>query len=144
MLDLVAAIAAGPRAAPAAARRAAARSYIEEHLTDPNLGAAEIAAAACISERQLSRLFAADGGSVPRHILARRLQLARSILSATSSPGRARVGAGSASRADAARTVADVAALCGFTSATYFSHAFRQHFGHRASDLRVDSPARNT
>ena len=75
VLDLVTAIAAGPRAAPGAAHRAAARSYIEEHLTDPGLGAAEIAAAACISERQLSRLFAADGSSVPRHILGRRLQL---------------------------------------------------------------------
>jgi AraC-like DNA-binding protein len=122
VLDLVTAIAAGPRAAPGAARRAAARSYIEEHLTDPNLGAAEIAAAACISERQLSRLFAADGGSVPRHILGRRLQLARSILSAPGGPA-----------------VAEVAARCGFTSASYFSHAFRQRFGHRASDLRPDA-----
>ena len=127
VLDLVAAIAAGPRAVIGAAHRAAARSYIEEHLTDPGLGAAEIAAAACISERQLSRLFAADGGSVPGHVLGRRLELARSILSTPSAP-----------------TVAEAAAQCGFTSASYFSHAFRQHFGHRASDLRVDSPARNS
>jgi AraC-like DNA-binding protein len=119
VLDLVAAIAAGPRAGGGAARRAAARSYIEERLTDPDLGAAEIAAAVCISERQLSRLFAADGGSVPRHILGRRLQLAHSILSAPGAPA-----------------VAEVAARCGFTSAAYFSHVFRQHFGHRASDLR--------
>jgi hypothetical protein len=75
VLDLVAAIAAGPRAAHAAAHRAAARSYIEERLTDPRLCAAEIAAAAGISERQLSRLFAADGRSVPGHILGRRLHL---------------------------------------------------------------------
>ena len=122
VLDLVAAIAAGPRAAAGPARRAAARSYIEEHLTDPNLGAGEIAAAACISERQLSRLFAADGGSVPRHILGRRLQLAHSILSAPRAP-----------------TVAEVAAQCGFTSAAYFSHAFRQRFGHRASELRHEA-----
>jgi AraC-like DNA-binding protein len=139
VLDLVAAIVAGPRAAPAAAHRAAARSYIEENLTDPGLGAAEIAAAAGISERQLSRLFAADGSSVPRHILSRRLQLAHSILSATSAPDRARTGARSGSRADAAHTVADVAALCGFTSATYFSHAFFQHFSYRASDLRREA-----
>jgi len=120
VLDLVAAIVAGPHAAGGAACRASASSYIEERLADPNLGAAEIAAAACISERQLSRLFAADGGSVPRHILARRLQLAHSILSAPGTP-----------------TVAEVAAQCGFTSASYFSHAFRLHFGHRASDLRT-------
>jgi AraC-like DNA-binding protein len=138
VLDLVAAIVGGPRAAPAAAHRAAARSYIEERLTDPGLCAAEIAAAAGISERQLSRLFAADGSSVPRHILSRRLQLAHSILSATSAPDRARAGAGSGSRAGAAPTVADVAASCGFTSVTYFSHAFRDHFGHRAGDLRLE------
>jgi AraC-like DNA-binding protein len=136
VLDLVAAIAVGPRAARGAAHRAAARSYIEEHLTDPGLNAGEIAAATCISERQLSRLFAADDSSVPRHILSRRLQLAHSILSATASPDRARAAAGSAPGAGAARTVADVATSCGFTSVTYFSHAFHQHFGHRASDLR--------
>jgi AraC-like DNA-binding protein len=139
LLDLVAAIVAGPRAAHAAAHRAAARSYIEERLTDPGLSAAEVAAAAGISERQLSRLFAADGSSVPRHILSRRLQLAHSILSATSAPDRARAGAGSGSKAGAAPTVADVAASCGFTSATYFSHAFFQHFSYRASDLRREA-----
>jgi AraC-like DNA-binding protein len=139
VLDLVAAIVAGPRAAPAAAHRAAARSYIEERLTDPGLGAAEIAAAAGISERQLSRLFAADGSSVPRHILSRRLQLAHSILSATSAPDLARAGAGPGSKAGAERTVADVAASCGFTSATYFSHAFCRHFSYRASDLRREA-----
>ena len=122
VLDLVAAIAAGPRAAHAAAHRAAARSYIEEHLTNPGLCAAEIAAAAGISERQLSRLFAADGRSVPAHILGRRLELARSILSAPRAP-----------------TVAEAAARCGFTSAAYFSHAFRHHFGHRAGDLRRET-----
>jgi AraC-like DNA-binding protein len=136
VLDLVATISAGPRAPLAAAHRAAARSYIEEHLTDPGLTAAEIAAAACISERQLSRLFAADDTSVPRHIRSRRLQLAHSILSATSSPGHARAATGSAPGASTRPTVADVAASCGFTSAAYFSHAFRQHFGLRASDLR--------
>ena len=105
----------------ATAHRAAARSYIEEHLTDPGLGAGQIAAAIGISERQLSRVFAADGTSVPRLILSRRLQLARLVLSSE------------------AVTVADVAARCGFTSVTYFSHAFRSHFGERASDVRRTS-----
>jgi AraC-like DNA-binding protein len=144
VLDLVAAIAVGPRAARGAAHRAAARSYIEEHLTDPGLNAGEIAAATCISERQLSRLFAADDSSVPRHILSRRLQLAHSILSATSPSDRASAAAGSASGAGAAPTVAEVAARCGFTSATYFSHAFRQHFGHRASDLHREAIGLNS
>ena len=123
VLDLIAALAAGGAIFPATAHRAAARSYIEEHLTDPRLGAEEVAAAIGISERQLSRVFAADGTSIPRHILSRRLYLAYSMLF------------GSAD-GQSAETVANVAARCGFTSATYFSHTFRQHFGHRASDVR--------
>jgi AraC-like DNA-binding protein len=125
VLDLVAVLAAGQGAARATAHRAAARCHIEEHLTNPGLSADQIAAAVGISERQLSRVFAADGTSVPRHILTRRLQLAYSILAA---PAPARGGAG--------ETVAEVAARCGFTSASYFSHVFRQHFGFRAGDLR--------
>ena len=121
VLDLIEVLAGGRAAAPTTAHRAAARSYIEEHLTEPGLAAGLIAAATGISERQLSRVFAADGTSVPQHILSRRLQLAYSMLS---------------SGAAGTRPVADVAARCGFTSVTYFSHAFRQHFGQRASDVR--------
>jgi AraC-like DNA-binding protein len=125
VLDLVAALAAGRNTARTAAHRAAAKSFIEEHLTDASLGAGQVAAAIGISERQLSRIFAADGTSVPRHILARRLQLAYSILS----HGTASHGEGGT------ETVADVAARCGFTSVTYFSHVFRAHFGERASTI---------
>lgn len=121
VLDLVAVLAAGRAAAPATAHRAAARCYIEEHLTDPRLGADAVAAAIGISERQLSRVFAADGSSIPRHILSRRLRLAYALLS-------------SGSAGD--RTVSDIAVRCGFTSVTYFTHAFRAHFGHRPSDIR--------
>jgi len=127
VLDLAAVLTGGRAAAPATAHRAAARSYIEEHLTSPGLGAEQVAAAIGLSERQLSRVFAADGTSVPRHILTRRLCLAYSLLSSD------RLGP---------ETVADVAARCGFTSAAYFSHAFRRHFGHRASDLRREARAR--
>jgi AraC-like DNA-binding protein len=104
------------------AHRAAARAYIAEHLSDPGLGAARVAAAIGISERQLSRVFAADGISVPRHILSCRLDLARALL--------ARPDAG---------PVSDVAARCGFTSPAYFSHVFRERFGVRASELRISA-----
>ena len=128
-LDLITVLATGGAAAPATAHRAAARSYIEEHLADPSLGAEQVATAIGISERQLSRVFAADGVSVPQHILSRRLHLAYSMLSG-------------AAIVEKAESVADVAARCGFTSATYFSHAFRQYFGHRASDIRDRQGAR--
>jgi AraC-like DNA-binding protein len=121
VLDLITVLAGGRATPPATAHRATARSYIEEHLTNPDLGAEEVAAAIGISTRQLSRIFAADGTSIPRDILARRLRLAYTLLSADQA---------------AAPAVADIAARCGFTSATYFSHAFRQHFGHRATEVR--------
>jgi len=125
VLDLVAMLATSGGVALASAHRVAARCYIDEHLTDPGLGAEQIAAAIGLSERQLSRVFAADGTSVPRHVLTRRLQLAHALLTARP-----------AGVDSAAVTVADVAARCGFTSAAYFSHSFRRHFGMRASDVR--------
>ena len=122
VLDLIAVLLAGQHADRAVAHRAAARSYIADHLTDPSLGAGRIAAATGISERQLSRVFADDGTTVPRHILSCRLELARSLLTGP-----------------AAGSVADVAARCGFTSAAYFSHAFRERFGQRAVDVRREA-----
>jgi AraC-like DNA-binding protein len=144
VLDLVAVLAGGRNAARATAHCAAAYSYIEEHLTDPNLGADQIAAAIGISERQLSRVFAAEGTSVPRHILTRRLTLAHSLLTgpAPEQAAAAQAGAAEAGPPQAAppqacpEQVAVIAARCGFTSASYFSHAFRQRFGYRATDLR--------
>jgi AraC-like DNA-binding protein len=122
LLDLVAVLVAGRQAGQAIAHRAAARAFIEEHLTEGGLGAGPVADAIGISQRQLSRVFAADGTSVPRHILARRLQLAYSYL--TSPALREHI------------SVTDIGARCGFTSAAYFSHTFREHFGQRATDIR--------
>jgi AraC-like DNA-binding protein len=123
LLDLVAVLVAGRQAGQTIAHRAAARAFIEDHLTDADLGAGRIADAIGISERQLSRVFAAHGMSVPRHILARRLQLAYSVLTCGAA-------------GNGPLPVADVAARCGFSSAAYFSHAFAEHFGRRASDVR--------
>jgi AraC-like DNA-binding protein len=121
ILDLVTVLAAGRDTATAVAYRAAARSFIEAHLTDPALTAAQVAAAIGISGRHLSRVFAADGTSVPRHVLSRRLQLAHAMLADPAGP---------------AGTVAGVATGCGFTSVPYFSHAFHERFGHRAVEVR--------
>jgi AraC-like DNA-binding protein len=121
ILELVTVLAVGRDTDTSVAYRAAARSFIEAHLSDPDLTASRVAAAIGISSRHLSRVFAADGTSVPRHVLARRLQLACAILASPEGP---------------AATVAEVAAQCGFTSVTYFSHAFHAHFGQRAIEVR--------
>ena len=124
--ELVAVLATGRGTDPAIAHRAAARSFIEAHLPDPGLTASQVAAAVGISERHLSRVFAAGGTSLPRHVLSRRLQLAYALLTDLTGPR---------------WTVAEVAAQCGFTSATYFSHVFREHFGQRAGGIQRQARA---
>jgi AraC-like DNA-binding protein len=118
VLDLVAVLASGQGTDRTVALRAAACGFIEDHLADPGLGTARIGAAVGVSERHLSRVFAAGGTTVPRHVLSRRLEVAYAML------------------ASQKLAVAEVAARCGFTSATYFSHVFRERFGLRAGEVR--------
>jgi len=104
-----------------AAYLAAAQTYIACHLADPALSASRVAAAVGISTRHLSRVFAHAGTSVPRSVLAQRLERARTLLE----------------RADrSSPTVAQVARQCGFSSAAHFSSAFGTRFGERATDVR--------
>lgn len=122
LLQLVAAVVGPARPAGLAeAHRAAAQTYVERHLSDPRLSAAQVAAAVGISSRHLSRVFAAVGTSVPRFVAQRRLEAAHRLLQ---EPGAASL------------TVAEVGHRCGFASAAHFSHAFSTHFGERASDVR--------
>lgn len=122
--ELVGVLATGHEVNLSIAHRAAARAFIDDHIGNPALSAADVAAGAGISERHLSRLFAAADTSVPRHILARRLDAAYSLL--THHPEE--------------RTV-DVAARCGFTSMAYFSQSFRRRFGLSAGDVRRSAMA---
>lgn len=123
-LGLLASVTTGRPANPGTVHLANAHAFIEDHLTDPGLTAASVAAGIGISERHLSRAFAAGGTSVPRFVLKRRLERARALfLTAPQTP------------------VAEVAARCGFGSPAHFSHAFSTHFGIRATDLRHQAQA---
>ncbi|GIF17564.1 AraC family transcriptional regulator [Paractinoplanes tereljensis] len=119
VLHLLASMTGRSTADPATVHLANARAFIEDHLTDPSLSAARVAAGIGISERHLSRAFAAAGSSLPQFVLVRRLERSR-----------ARLVAGPRA------TIAEVAAGCGFGSAAYFSQAFHAHFGVRATDVR--------
>lgn len=121
ILELVSVLATGGRVGLPVAHRAAARAFIDDHLTDPSLAAADVAGGAGISERHLSRLFAQTGTSVPQHILARRLDLAHSLLHDLEA---------------CELRITDVAARCGFTSTAYFSEAFKRRFGATPGDVR--------
>jgi AraC-like DNA-binding protein len=119
VLELIASLAGSRTVDPSTAYLASARAFIEDHLTDPDLDAARIGVGVGISERQLSRVFATTNTSLPQYVLGRRLERAHAML--RSMPG---------------LTISEVSARCGFRSATYFSHAFKQRFDVRATDLR--------
>lgn len=121
LLDLVAALAGGTERDPTAAHLAAARTYVEQHLSDATMSADSVAAAVGLSTRHLSRVFASTGTGFARYVLGRRLEAARRLLeepTATST------------------TIAGVAHRCGFVSAAHFSSAFTAHFGETASQVR--------
>jgi AraC-like DNA-binding protein len=92
----------------------AARAFISTHSADPGLTAGRIAAGVGISERQLSRIFAEAGTSVPRAILDARLEAARRLLL---SPGGGRLLLGT------------LALQQGFASQAHFSRSYKQKFG---------------
>lgn len=92
----------------------AAKAFIAQRFRDPQLSAAQISSAIGISERQLSRIFAAEGISVPRFILNERLEAARRTLTV---PNAARPLLG------------QLAAGLGFSSQAHFSRAYKDHFG---------------
>ncbi|GIE28063.1 AraC family transcriptional regulator [Actinoplanes italicus] len=119
LLHLVADLTGRTVADPVTVHLANARAFVEDHLTDPGLTAARVAAGIGISERHLSRAFASTGESLPRFVLTRRLELAHRLLTGGSRAG-----------------VAGIAAACGFGSASYFTQVFRAHFGMRPTDVR--------
>ncbi|ALU41205.1 hypothetical protein AS188_10320 [Kocuria flava] len=89
-----------------------AMQEIERRYADISLGRAQVALAAGVSERQLSRLFAAQGETFAEHLQTHRLQAAEALL--VSEP----------------RTpVAEIARRCGFTSPSHFSRSFKARTG---------------
>ena len=97
------------------------KAHIEDHLADPDLGPAAIAAAHHISPRYLRKLFEGEGDSVARWIRSRRLDRCRSDLA----------------RPDLCnRSVSAVASHWGFTDAAHFSRLFKSTFGQSPREYR--------
>lgn len=126
IIELISVLTTGVRGDLGAAHRAAARSFIEQRVSDPSLSAKCVADAIGISRRHLSRVFSADGVSLPRYILGRRLDLARALLERPTA---------------VSMTIAEIAHHSGFTSATHFSNAFVSRFGARPSEVRQEAVA---
>ncbi|GAA4773421.1 helix-turn-helix domain-containing protein [Citricoccus nitrophenolicus] len=111
-LELLA-VTLGAPAGPAG-HLAAAQAFISLQSADPQLSARRIAAAVGISERQLSRIFAEGGTSVPRAILNARLEAVRQQLL---SPAASRI------------PLSALALQQGFASQAHFSRVYKEKFG---------------
>ncbi|WP_405561016.1 helix-turn-helix domain-containing protein [Streptomyces canus] len=101
-----------------------AGDYIDRHLHDPGLGAAQVAGVMGISVRHLGRIFESTGRSPARHITERRLVRAHQELT----------GAGARET-----RIADVAHRWGFSSQAHFSRLFRSRFGLTPSEARAEA-----
>lgn len=130
LLELVAAVLTEPdtagtppvtRTPTTGAHFAAAEQYVRQWLRDPTLSARRIADAIGLSERQLSRVFAECGTSVPRFVARRRVEMAGRMLRMPSY---------------AEQTVEAIGLRCGFSSAAQFSRVFREQSGMSPSEAR--------
>ena len=88
--------------------------FIDDHLSDPGLAPAAIAAAADISVRHLHRLFANAGRTLGDCIRASRLERCRNDL---------------ANPRLCSKTITEIAFSWGFSDSAHFSRSFRHQFG---------------
>ncbi|HWL01937.1 MAG TPA: helix-turn-helix domain-containing protein [Microbacteriaceae bacterium] len=107
-------------------------AYIAEHLTEPDLGAASIAAANFVSTRSLQAIFQEHGTTISAWIRERRLAGVRRAIG---------------DPVLAERSIGELAERWGFPDQAHFSRVFRQAFGEspkqwRARASRDDSGAR--
>ncbi|MFF4192199.1 helix-turn-helix domain-containing protein [Nonomuraea sp. NPDC001831] len=101
-----------------------AEDYIDRHLHDPCLGAAQVAGVMGISVRHLARIFESTGRSPARHIVERRLVRAHAELTGPRA---------------LETTIADVAHRWGFSSQAHFARLFRARYGLTPSEARAEA-----
>ncbi|MEN3351178.1 MAG: hypothetical protein V7632_4813 [Bradyrhizobium sp.] len=115
----------GGSALPASTHRSALlyrlKAHVLAHLQNPDLALAETAAALGISPRYASSLFADEGTSFQRFVLAQRLERCNRDL---------------ASPAHAHRHISEIAFAWGFNDLSHFGRVFREHYGLSPRDWR--------
>jgi transcriptional regulator GlxA family with amidase domain len=105
-----------------AARLAAVKRYVDQHLADPTLTPASVAAAVGVSVRQLHRLFEPNNISFARYVSRQRLLRCRDAIGGATGSG---------------RSVVDIAFGWGFNSMATFYRAFASEFGGPPATLRA-------
>ena len=88
--------------------------FVDDHLSDPALGPAAIAASAHISVRHLHRLFSGSGSTLGDCVRTRRLEQCRNDL---------------ANPRLHSKTITEIAFFWGFSDSAHFSRSFRRQFG---------------
>ncbi|WP_306208644.1 helix-turn-helix domain-containing protein [Actinoplanes sp. RD1] len=108
----------------AGALLAQTKIYVRRHFADPGLSPLRIARAHAVSVRRLYAVWAADPQSLAGHIMAVRLEAARSRLAAPS---------------PRPPTIASVGHACGFADMAHFARRFRQAYGMTPREWRRDA-----
>jgi AraC-like DNA-binding protein len=98
------------------------RAAVERRLTDPGLDPATAAGAAGISVRYANALLSAEGSSLERLIVSRRLERCRRAL---------------ADPAQAHRSIGEIAYAWGFSDLSHFTRRFKAAFGSTPRDYRA-------
>ncbi len=99
----------------------AAKTFIDDHLKDPELSPRMVATGTAISIRYLHELFRSTGETVRQRIIRRRLALAHAELS---DPRRA------------SASISAIAADNGFKTAAHFSRCFVDLYGQTPTEMR--------
>jgi AraC-like DNA-binding protein len=97
------------------------RTYVHQHLPDPQLSVDQIARALNCSRRHLYNAFAGEGESIAGYIQRMRLQACIRDLQASGPHG---------------RPITDIALSWGFGNLSHFSRVFRDHTGKSPSEFR--------
>jgi AraC-like DNA-binding protein len=97
------------------------KCHVAQHLADPALTVDAIARALNVSRRQLYNAFAEEPDGVAGYILVRRLEACRRHFD---------------DRAQAHRSITEIALAHGFQNMAHFSRVFRTHLGMAPSDYR--------
>jgi AraC-like DNA-binding protein len=101
--------------------------HLRRHFADPDLSAADVAAAVGVSRRYLHRLFAQHGRSFRDELIALRIEACVQAFLDESQAG---------------RTIAEIAFAAGYADISQFNRHFRRLRGATPSDLRRGARAR--
>ncbi|MGD6741901.1 helix-turn-helix domain-containing protein [Streptomyces sp. BH106] len=99
-----------------------AQRFMRDHLHEPDLGPARVAAAIPVSERYLFAVFQESGSTPSRWLREARLDRARRLLEAH--------------QGEHARPIQEVGAAVGLPRASHFSRLFREQYGVSPSEYR--------